>query len=152
MLSSMTWNDLERLRRQMDRLFDGYLTGGVPRRWSTAFLPGRSTRSYPLINMKDESDAVVLEALAPGIDPEKLEVTVQNDQLTIAGEKSPLEDVKPEQYHRSERSAGKFVRQVTLPYNIDDSKVEATYRNGLLHIRLPKSEEAKPRQISVQSE
>ena len=71
--------------------------------------------------------------------------------LTISGQKkAPPDDIKPEAFHREERASGKFVRTITLPVEIDDSKVSAEYKNGLLLITLPKSEKAKPKQISVQ--
>jgi len=80
-----------------------------------------------------------------------LNLTVVHNNLTISGEKKgPPEDIKPEAFHREERASGKFVRTITLPVEIDDSKVSAQYKNGLLLITLPKSEKAKPKQISVQ--
>lgn len=145
------FNEIEVLRREMDRLFESYMGAPRSRRWRTAFLPGRATRSYPLVNLQDEKEAIRIEALAPGIKRDTLEVTIQGDQLTLAGEKVPPEGIRPEQYHRSERSAGKFVRQLTLPCAVDDSKVEAKYEDGLLKLYLPKAEEAKPRQITIQA-
>jgi HSP20 family protein len=80
-----------------------------------------------------------------------LNLTVVHNNLTISGEKKgPPDDIKPEAFHREERASGKFVRTITLPVEIDDSKVSAEYKNGLLLITLPKSEKAKPKQISVQ--
>ena len=88
-------------------------------------------------------------ALAPGVDPQSFEVTVKDNVLTIAGEKRRSEGVKPEEYHRSERASGKFVRSMELPTPVDPDKVQASYRNGLLTVRLEQSETAKPRQITV---
>jgi HSP20 family protein len=89
--------------------------------------------------------------MAPGIDPQSLNITVVHNTLTISGEKKGAPDeIKPEAFHREERARGKFVRTITLPVEIDDGKVGAEYKNGLLLITLPKSERAKPKQINVQ--
>ncbi len=92
---------------------------------------------------------VTSEALAPGVSPDKLDLTVQGTTLTISGEKPGLQNVKPEQLHRSERSAGRFVRTVELPYLVSDAGVAASYQNGLLLITLPRHEATKPKQIQV---
>jgi len=150
----ITWTplrELEALRREVERAFENY-SGNRPGGplWSSAFLPGRAARAYPLLNLSEDKDHVYVEALAPGIDPDSLEVTVLNNTLRLAGEKQAIsEAIKPEAFHRSERSAGAFVRTVTLPAEVDGSKVEAGYRDGLLRISLPKAEAAKPKQISV---
>jgi HSP20 family protein len=89
--------------------------------------------------------------VAPGIDPESLNLTVVRNDLTISGEKKRLpSEIKPEMFHREERATGKFVRTITLPVEIDDNKISAEYKNGLILITMPKSEKAKPRQIQVQ--
>ena len=116
-----------------------------------AFLPGRLARAYPLINLHGDKDNLYVEAVAPGIDPESLNLTVVRNDLTISGEKKRLPgDIKPEMFHREERATGKFVRTITLPVEIDDDKISAEYKNGLILITMPKSEKAKPKQIQVQ--
>jgi len=139
------------LRREIDRAFGeaGFSRWGQP--FSRAsFLPGRQARSYPLVNLSEDRDAIYAEALAPGIDPSTLDVSVMRDQLTISGEKAPAaKGANPEDFHRNEREAGKFVRTIHLAAEVDAEKVKADYKNGLLTITLPKSEDAKPRQIAV---
>ena len=137
---------MDALRREMDRAWTG--TSGA-RRVADAFLPGRSARRYPLVNLYDDKDSLYVEALAPGLDPSKLELTVQSGTLTLSGEKPAPEGVPAEAFHRSERSAGRFVRTVQLPFAVDDTKAEARYQDGLLVVRLPRAESAKPKQISV---
>lgn len=148
------WNplrELDQLHREIDRLFNGHST----EQWTSpfsrfSFLPGRAARAYPLLNIREEDDIYSVEALAPGIDPKSLKVSVVGNQLQIEGEKTATaEAVKAEAYHRSERSAGRFVRSLTLPTDVDAGKVKADYRHGLLTIRLPKAASARPRQIAV---
>ena len=155
----VTWNnrlfglmrDLDSMRREMDRAFEDAGWGWVNRPLSrVSFLPGRATRRYPLINIHGDENNVYVEALAPGVNPESFDVSVKGDQLSISGEKVAANgDVKAEDFHRSERSAGKFIRTFTLPSEIEQDKVQANYKNGLLLVTLPKAESAKPKQISI---
>jgi len=152
-MRSRTWDpfrELDALRREVERALDDVGTWRRPfSRFS--FLPALSARSYPLLNVGEDKDSVYVEGLAPGLEPDSLEISVHGDQLRIAGEKPSISpEVKPEAFHRNERSAGKFVRTITLPAAVAADKVTATYKNGLLLVTLPKAEEAKPKQISVQ--
>lgn len=144
------WNpfgEMDVLRREIDRVFEGF--HGKKWNWRSAFLPGSAARSYPLVNLSENEEEVVVEALAPGLDPESLDVSLKGSALIITGEKPALKGVAAEAYHRNERAAGKFVRSIELDTEIDESKVTARYRNGILLVTLPKSEKAKPRQITV---
>ncbi len=142
------FSELEALRREMDRRlaesWPGY--GRTPR---VAFLPGRSARQYPLVNVSEDEQNVYVEALAPGVDPKSLDLSVMQGALTIKGEKPGLAQVSAEAYHRNERAAGRFVRTVELPVEVDAGKVSADYRNGLLLVTLPKAEAARPRQVPI---
>lgn len=146
-----TWDpfrDFEALRQEIDRAFEQAGLRTLPA-GRLAFLPGRAARQYPLVNLYDDGRNLYVEALAPGVDPEKLEVTVLGNVLTIAGEKSGLANVPPERIHRSERAAGRFLRTIELPVEVDPNKVSATYQRGLLLLTLPRSEAAQPRRITV---
>jgi len=144
------WHTLETVRRELDRVFDDSGPRAAPA-FHTAFLPGRSARQYPLTNLYEDKDAVYLEALAPGVDPTTLNLSVVGNTLSITGEKRRVAgDVKPEAFHRSERATGKFVRHLQLPVEVDENKVHADYKDGLLIVTLPKAEKAKPKQIAVQ--
>jgi len=145
-----TSREMEELRREVDRVFQGFGGGRWPSFRRLAFLPGLAARQYPLVNLHEDKDNLYVEALAPSIDPEKLELNVQGTTLTISGVKQPQSDLPVEHYHRCERSAGRFVRSVELPYPVSDQGTAATYKQGLLLITLPKHESAKPKQISVQ--
>jgi HSP20 family protein len=141
---------MDALRREIDQAFERVGPQSAPI-FRTAFLPGRAAREYPLINLYEDQNNLYLEALAPGADPGSFNISAVEDTLTIAGEKPRVAgDVKPEAFHREERAAGKFVRSIELPVGIDEEKVSAEYRNGLLLVKLPRSEKAKPRQINVQ--
>jgi HSP20 family protein len=146
------WNpfaDMENLRREVDKAFEEFgVTPGAARR--VAFLPGAGPRRYPLINLLEDQEHLYIEALTPGIDPQSLSVSIMRNNLTLSGEKTRIPaDVQPEAFHRSERSAGKFVRTFDLPTEVDENKIRAEYKNGLLVIALPKAEKAKPRQVEV---
>jgi HSP20 family protein len=143
------FREMETLRREVERAFDLYESGRRPHFRRVAFLPGYSARQYPLVNLHEDKDNFFVEALAPGLNAETLSLTVQGNTLAISGEKTVSVKVSAESYHRSERSAGKFVRTVELPTAIDGAKVTAEYTNGLLLVTVPKQEEAKPKQIAV---
>ncbi|MDD2696219.1 MAG: Hsp20/alpha crystallin family protein, partial [Anaerolineales bacterium] len=87
----------------------------------------------------------------PGVAPIDIDVSVVNDTLTLSGERAPDAAEAGAQYHRSERGFGKFSRSLQLPYGVDANKVEATFKNGLLRITLPRKEEDKPRKVKVKS-
>jgi HSP20 family protein len=149
MNQSTAVDEMDKLHREIDRAFDDFVP--MEQFLRKAFLPGRLARAYPLIDLHGDKDNLYVEAVAPGIDPESLNLAVVRNDLTISGEKKRLPgDIKPEMFHREERATGKFVRTITLPVEIDDDKIGAEYKNGLILITMPKSEKAKPRQIQVQ--
>lgn len=147
------WNpfqEMEALRREVDKALANFGSRTEPV-FRTAFLPGLAARGYPLVNVHEDKDAVYVEALAPGVDPGSLNLSVVRNTLTLSGEKQRVSgEVKPEAFHRSERAAGKFVRNIELPVEVDEEKIKAEYKNGLVVITLPKAEKAKPKQISIQ--
>lgn len=140
---------LDALRREIDRTFDTFGSDRWPQNWRVAFLPGRAARQYPLINLSEDEGHLYVEALAPGVDPKTLDLSVLRGTLTIKGEKPGLAQVSAEAYHRNERAAGRFVRTIELPAEVNAAGVHADYRNGLLLVTLPKSEAAKPKQIPI---
>lgn len=147
------WNpfqDIDALRREIDRAFEGFSFGESPSQ-RVAFLPGQGPRRYPLINLLEDKDNLYIEALTPGVDPQSMSVTVVQNRLILSGEKTRVPvDVKPEAFHRNERASGKFIKTLDLPMEVNSEKIEAAYKDGLLIITLPKAEKAKPKQIKVQ--
>ena len=135
-----TFEELERMRRQMD-----WLSGGLSR----GLFGEPSAGVFPLMNVTEDNDNYYVRAELPGIKADELDISVTADTLSISGErKLPAEDEKA-QYHRREREAGRFSRIVSLPEQVDTGKVEARSTDGVLTITLPKAEIAKPKQIAV---
>lgn len=134
------WGEFDRLQREMNRLFEP-----VARRARVV------AEGFPPVNMWANEDEVLLTAEVPGVDPDKLEITVKNDTVILRGER-PSEELKEgESYLRQERGAGTFVRTFNLPFHVDGEHVGAEYRMGILQIRLPRREEDKPKKIAVQA-
>jgi HSP20 family protein len=105
--------------------------------------------AYPPINVFDSSTGTVIVAEVPGLDPGQIDVKSQGRTLTISSERKPAEGEGAAGYHRRERSFGAFSRSIQLPDDLDLQQANAKYENGLLIIRVPKAEAAKPRQITV---
>ena len=104
----------------------------------------------PAVDVYQSGDhELVLKAEVPDMRREDIDITVENFVLTIKGEKKVSTDVKDEQYHHTERRYGAFARSFSLPQTVDAGKVSADYKDGVLTVRLPLREEAKPRQIKV---
>lgn len=104
------------------------------------------------LDIAETDDAYHVEAAIPGVKPEDMEITVVDNVLTIKGEIKREQELKEEQYHLRERRFGTFSRAVTLPRKVDADAIEAIYENGLLKLTIPKSEEAKPRKIAVNTQ
>ena len=105
---------------------------------------------YPAINFFEHGDAVVIKAEAAGLDRKSIDLRLEHNRLTVAGERKlpPLD--KGCSYHRRERKGGQFRRTFRLPFEVDPDLVRATYADGILEVRMEKAEAAKPRQIQVQ--
>jgi HSP20 family protein len=135
--------DFERLHREMDQLF-GF--AGMP-----SSIRGRGRGAFPAVNVGTTGDAVEVLALAPGIDPAKLELSIDKGLLVIAGERKselPEQDDERTVYTR-ERFAGEFKRVISLPEDADPQRVDASYRDGVLRITVQKRESSKPRRIQI---
>ena len=105
---------------------------------------------FPPVDIYENgNDEIVLKAELPGLQREDIELRVENNTLTLRGERKRESDIKQEQYHRVERSYGAFSRSFSLPSRIDTENVRAEFKEGVLSIKLPVKAEAKPRQIEV---
>lgn len=136
--------DVLSMRAQMNRLFNEVFgrTGGEEGGWMT----GAWT---PPVEIYDTDEALMVRVELPGVAKEHVHVELHENTLTLRGERKPDPQVKEGQYYRQERTYGPFQRTFTLPTPVDTAKVQATYRDGLLELRLPKSEAAKPKRITI---
>lgn len=139
---------LDRLRREMDRLFDDFGRGfSFPTRWSMPDIEpfwrttGRGIE--PVVDLVERPDKYEITAELPGLDEKNIEVKLVNGSLVISGEKKEEKEEKDANYHVSERRYGSFQRTFRLPEGVDAAKIEANFRNGVLTVALPKNEEAK---------
>ncbi len=135
-----TFRDFDRLQRQMDELY-GALSGGTQ--------PMPSAGVFPLTNVTEDSDNYYVRSELPGTKSEDLNIQVTAEGISISGERKITEEGDKVRYHRREREAGKFSRLINLPKKVDVDKVEASMVNGILKVTIPKSEAAKPPQITV---
>lgn len=148
------WNDFDRtftlldeLRRRMDRVWDEYDGDG----YTNPYAELARRTSWPRVNLFDTGASLVLYVEVPGVAEKDIQLTINQDVLTLRGERKPD---APEGYsvHRQERVPVKFARSFTLPTKIDPEKVIASLKNGVLSIALPKAPEAQPRQITVRAQ
>jgi len=140
------FRELERMRREMDRLWDSFLEGR----------PGRKVEEVgewlPTLDVSETKNELVVRAEIPGIDAKDIDISLTNDLLTIKGEKKQEKEEKEENYHLIERSYGSFARAIRLPKEVQSDKISASYRNGILKVTLPKSKEAKKKEIKIKVE
>lgn len=132
---------LRRLNRVLDETF-----GALP--WNDE--NGTITSAWlPPVDIFEDHDGLKMVAELPGVRPEDVKLSIENGVLTIRGEKKQVAEEESERVHRYERSYGAFERTFTLPTTVDADRIEARFENGLLTVRLPKVEKAKPREIAV---
>ena len=109
-----------------------------------------STRTWaPPVDIYEDGDNLVLKAELPGINPDEVEIRVENNTLYLKGERKFEKEVKEQSYHRVERTYGTFTRSFSLPNSVDPDKVVASYKDGVLTLTMPKKEEAKPKTIKI---
>ncbi len=137
------FRDLANLQNRMNRLFE-----------ESVAVPGRSEELgfgsfLPPVDVYEDEHAISLKMDVPGIDQKDIDIRVENNILTVHGERKLEKEEKKENFQRVERQYGSFTRSFTLPNSVDTDNVSAEYSNGLLKIRLAKRAEAKPKQIKV---
>ncbi len=137
------FHDLAGVQERMNRIFDEAFRGGSEDDWSFG------GAWAPSVDIYEHEGHIVLKAELPGIDPKDVDVRVENNVLTLRGERKLDTEIKREDYHRVERAYGKFSRSFTLPSVVDTDKIKAEYNHGVLQVSIPQKEEAKPKQISI---
>jgi len=142
------FKEVDQLHRDINGLFSGHHRG---RLFGPAFEPGLGLRQYPKVNLRDDADNVYVEALLPGVDPDRIDMNILGNTLTLGGERPAVGESDDHcTWHRRERGNGKFMRSIELPVEIVADKIKAECSNGLLRVTLPKAAVAKPKKITVQ--
>jgi HSP20 family protein len=134
--------ELGQLRREMDNLFDRFFEG-----WP--FRPSGDARRLPVVDVSETAKEIMVEAELPGIDPKEIEISLNKNVLNLRGERKHEEEQKGENFRRMERRYGAFSRAIVLPAEVDANKVDATYKDGILKIRMPKTKEHTVKKITV---
>jgi len=139
------FTELSTFRREMDRVWDSFF-GERPlaRIWEREWAPS--------LDLSETKDNFVVKAEVPGMNAKDINISLTGDLLTIKGEKKQEKEEKEEDYHLVERSYGAFSRSVRLPTEVESSKIEASYKNGILNITLPKSEKVKAKEVKIKVE
>jgi HSP20 family protein len=127
------------MRNEMDRVFERFESGWP--RWPTLLGRG-SAITVPELDVREGTNAIVVEAELPGVDEKDVSVTLANGVLTIKGEKKQQNEEKGENYHLTERSFGSFERSIRLPETIDETKIDAKFDKGVLRVTAAKRPEA----------
>ena len=135
--------EFDRIRKEMDRVWDSFLEGRPMR---------RAGEWLPSIDVSETKSDLVIKAELPGMDSKDIDISLSNGFLTIKGEKNQEKEEKDENYHLIERSYGSFTRSVQLPREVQSDKITASFKNGVLRVTLPKSEEAKKKEIKIKVE
>ena len=151
-MSLIRWDpfrDLEEMGDRMNRVFGGFGRPGFPR----ASEAGREALTVPdwapMVDITETNDEYLIKAEIPEVKREDVKVSVENGVLTMQGERKQEKEEKGKKFHRVERYYGSFMRTFTVPDNVDETKVRAEFKDGLLNVHLPKTEKAKPKAIEV---
>lgn len=131
------------LRSEMDRLFDDFF-GLMPARRD-----GTSAVWAPAVDIREDVDNYFVEAELPGMKKEEIEIELENNVLSIRGERKFERKQDSENYHFVERSYGTFYRSFSLPKNVDGENISAEYKDGVLHVAIPKKDEVKPKKVEI---
>jgi HSP20 family protein len=136
------FNDMLSLREAMSQLFEeSFVPPSVSRRGQGGFVPA--------LDLSETADGYLVEVVAPGLKPEDVQITLENNVLTIKGELHQETQDKQRNYHRVERRYGAFQRTIALPTTVKSDAIKAELNNGILRLDIPKAEEVKPRRIDV---
>jgi HSP20 family protein len=140
------FREFERMRREMDRLWDTFFEGGLRRRTE------EGGEWLPSLDVAETKNELVVKAEVPGMNPKDIDISLSDGVLTIKGDKRQEKEEKEADYHLVERSYGSFIRSVQLPKEVQSDKISASYKDGILKISLPKSEEAKKKEVKIKVE
>ncbi|GAB4389678.1 MAG: Hsp20/alpha crystallin family protein [Thermodesulfovibrionales bacterium] len=134
---------------EMDRFMERFFGRMEPMWWPRARWPEEMAAAFPSVDIFEDDANVIVKAEVPGVGKEDLEVSVEENMITISGEKKKEEKVEEKDYYRVERSHGSFRRSFSLPSEVESAKAKARFKNGVLEVTIPKSEKAGKRKIKV---
>ena len=141
------FREMDSLHKEMDRLFEDFWKGSgrhsMTTPWHSTTAPWAHGEIMPRIDETEDDKAFHIQVELPGMDKDDVDITLSNGVLTIRGEKKREDEEKGKDFYRKERSYGAFRRSLPVPAEVDDSKIDASFRKGVLYIELPKSEEAR---------
>jgi HSP20 family protein len=146
LMNTHPFEDIEKVRSEMDRLVDTFLFG-VPQRGD--FWEGAEW--LPAVDVAETKNEIVVNVEIPGMDPKEFDISLSEGTLTIRGEKKQ-DRVEEENYHLTERRYGTFSRWIPLPQEVESDKISSSYKNGVLTVTLPKSEGTKGKEIKIKVE
>ena len=135
--------DLARLHGEVDDLFGGFFRGFDG--------PFAGYKAWPAIDVAEEEDAIIVRAEVPGCKADDIDISVHGNVLTISGEKKLSEEKKEKGYYHVESTYGSFKRELTLPTDVDQSKIDATCKDGVLSVILPKAEKARAVKVKIKA-
>lgn len=138
--SRTPYDELDRIRRQFDRMLEG---------WPAAGLRAARAGVFPPVNLTENRERYFVRAELPGLMAEDLDIQATGNTLSISGERKIPAEQGEVRYHRREREAGRFSRMIAMPGEINPEKIEAKLANGILTVVVGKAEKAKPRQVTV---
>jgi HSP20 family protein len=138
------FRDLLEIQKEMNKLFDSSISRSLDRK--SDLLEGFWT---PAVDINEEKDKYVIRADLPGLKQEEIDVSVDDDTLTIKGERKIEKHDREKNYYRTERAYGAFQRSFTLPSSVDTDKINATYKDGVLEVTIPKTEEQKKKKVKI---
>jgi HSP20 family protein len=137
--------ELSTIQNEMNRLFNTFFEAPTPGNASATAL----RRWIPAMDLVETDDDFVLRADLPGLSENDVKIELEDNVLTISGERKAEHEERKEGYYRVERASGSFVRSLTLPEGVDPDSVKANFERGVLEVRIPKPEERKPRKVAI---
>ncbi len=147
LMNTNPFEDIEKMRSEMDRLWDTFLFG-VPQKRD----PWEEAEWLPAVDVAETKNEIIVNVEVPGMDPKEFDISLSEGTLTISGEKRQEKVEGKENYHLIERRYGSFSRAIPLPPEVESDQIRASYKNGILTVRVPKIEEARRKEIKIKVE
>lgn len=137
--------EVEKFRKEVDRLFERFFE------WRPSFFRAGEGEWEPVVDLSETSQAIILRAELPGMEADDIDVSITGHSITIKGERKQEKEEQDENFHKIERSYGMFSRTIQLPVEIDPDKVKATYKKGVLTLKMPKVKAETVKKVQIQT-